>query len=220
MHIEGLKNINAKRFKDFEYTSKRSFQDFLTDEIVFDELKIKNKIDDSYIQFMVLKQCKGLSINAKEAYTIDFLTQLPWLEGIEINFNVKGNIKALYSCTKLKYISIHSKESLDFSHFPDLRICNVSIKKGNLSLYQCINLEFAKISYREDDCYPLGKLVNLRYLELNYNKLKSLNGIETLIKLERLDIENAQIKEIPIEFSKLTKQASQLAPPVTNRIRK
>jgi len=162
---------------------------------------------DEIEEFILKYKIEGIALNLTEKFSFSMIKDMYWLKYLSFNSQYITDIKYLKELKDLEYLMIYGAKynNFDFSIFKRLKKCDISIKKGNMSLYNCLTLESLDINYKEEDCMPLSNLVNLKYLILNASNLKSLNGLDRLEYLEYIEIHNAKIEDVGINWEKLSR---------------
>lgn len=162
-------------------------------------------LNENFEDFMLKHQPKGLQFSIFEPFPLLILEKMSFIEYLHFDSVNAKEIKYLKNCLSLKHLVITGAKynSFNFSIFQKLLKCDLSIKKGNYSLYECKTLEVVEIVYKEEDCYPISKLENLRYLNLQATNLTNLHGLEKLTELIKLEVHNAKIEDINIDWNQL-----------------
>jgi uncharacterized protein with PQ loop repeat len=124
---------------------------------------------------------------------ISFLSKLDFLRSLELYcWDAKG-VKIIESLPQLEILGLQYKsaQKIDLSAFSRLRIALVSWSKGLGSLLELSSLEKLNIkNYPHSDLKPISSMQELKQLYLTSKKLESLNGIEQLNRLEKVDLYN------------------------------
>jgi len=124
---------------------------------------------------------------------ISFLSKLGFLRSLELYcWNAKG-IKVIESLSQLEVIGLQYKsvQKIDLSAFSKLRVALVTWSKGLGSLLDVSSLEKLNIqNYPHNDLKPISSIHGLKQLYLTSRKLESLNGVEQLSELEKLNLYN------------------------------
>lgn len=143
---------------------------------------------------------------------IDFLREVPWLDGLKILDLTIEDISVIHTLPRLRDLSIETYclTPLDFSCWPELQSCVLYWRAGSESLFDArslktlfihrydgkslsslkalsglISLEVANSAV--SDIQDLGAFERLTTLGLyNLRALRSLDGLEQLLQLERL----------------------------------
>lgn len=169
------------------------------------EVNELNSLDKKLENFMIKHQTKGLQLSIFKPFSLSILEKMTFIEYLYFGSEDAKEIKYLKNCLELKHLVITGSKynNFDFSFLEKLLVCDLSIKKGNYSLYECTTLKFIEIVYKEEDCHYLSNLKNLKNLILNASALKSLEGLEKLTKLTKLTIQNTKIEDINIDWNQL-----------------
>lgn len=163
--------------------------------IGFDSVAITSGRIEESLEVMRKNGIKNISINSvwgwRKGATLRFLKDNTWIEGVHIVdegmdislVNGLRNLKTLFLADKYK-------GELDFANFPELRqfssAWNLKQMKNLESCGNCIEMRIWKFPY--DDLNILSKLRKLEKLQLNYGKLRNLDGVENFRNLKQLDI--------------------------------
>jgi len=149
---------------------------------------------------------------------IDFVRELPWLEGFSLTSYKISDFSPLHNLNSLVYLSIagHGKGLIDFSSFPKLECCFLEWWPGVKSVLKCSTLKRAyfnscKVKHSEqlvqlgnlerfvlangpiNEVQHLGNFSKLDYLGLYLlRKVDCLKGLERLSSLEWLHIEGCR----------------------------
>lgn len=122
---------------------------------------------------------------------VSFLSSFPKLRSVEIySHNVK-DLEPICGLSELEAIGLQTeaKTQLHNDYFPFLRVALLQWKKGMEGLLRNETLRyFNVINFPFSDLSPLATLSHLERLALTSRKLSSLNGLEQLRSLKRLDL--------------------------------
>jgi len=125
---------------------------------------------------------------------------------------------------KLEYIYIPDSGGfpvyvdIDFSKLKQLKKVNLQFPQGNVSLYECINIESIDTRYYEKNFTALNKLQKLNFIGAYCDNLESFEGITKLGNLEDMKLETTsslkELKDLHSDtvriFYLYTEQASKL----------
>jgi len=157
---------------------------------------------DEAITFIKKNDCNGLfirSVLGKEEVVPDFsrlkeiADKLIWLSfSTSQTLKKAENFDDIYSLKKLKYLFFNDKEkfSLDLPKFSNLiQLGMGEYWEGLVNLDKAVSLETLVLSkYPKDDLSMLAGLSKLETLHVNNSKIRSLDGIEKLSKLNWLGL--------------------------------
>lgn len=147
-------------------------------------------INSEGISALRLSQCVGPQGGWKDE-DISFVSELHQLRGIEVySWKVK-DISPIQNLKNLENIGLQCefKKSIDFSVFRNLMGCFLRWMPKCDSLFSCHSLKTLNIEwYPYQDLSSLKRLTKLERLQLSSRKLESLSGIESLKKLQVLDL--------------------------------
>jgi hypothetical protein len=169
------------------------------------------------VEFLLEKRIDELELNDGKGWRGDdlsFLATFPHLRSFKIlDFNI-GSVEPVHFLHELRSLDIvtYCKTALRFSAFPRLESCALEWRENATSLFDCLTLtklfvnrydssnttSFGRLANLEslailnaptEDLRGLSGLTKLRFLRLaNLKRLKSLAGIETLTRVEELEI--------------------------------
>ncbi|MBD5140524.1 MAG: leucine-rich repeat domain-containing protein [Ruminococcus sp.] len=158
-----------------------------------------DKIEDVSKALSGIKDYSGIYFQLRDAEVSDlsFLTELPNLKEVEINFCHIDDYSALGDIPTLETLSllysgtrdISQLESLTrYANLKSLRIYHSSI--NDISFIKGLpNLEDLDISYTDvEDISPISSLTNLKHLDI-YNQISDISPIADLTGLEYLSFE-------------------------------
>lgn len=131
-----------------------------------------------------------------KGHELSFLTDLPFLRSLELYCWEAKGIKVIESLPQLEVLGLQCKSSqkIDLSAFTKLRVALITWSKGLGSLLELASLEKLNIqNYPHRNLIPIASMVALKQLYLTSRKLESLEGIEQLSSLERLDLYNCPL---------------------------
>lgn len=162
-------------------------------------LDYANKNSIKSVRITAINQNSGNSYNV----SFDVLSSYTDIKELRIadtfKFSKGSNIEGIYSLEKLEYFSFDAPIfKIDFSKLPNIKKLFCKYTK-NLSNIQCLQKleELQFVSFSEDNLTTLSSLGSLQALYLIRGSFKSLNGVEKLFNLKRLDVSyNAELKDI------------------------
>ncbi len=144
---------------------------------------------------MLAHGIKELNVNYARGFTgtsLDFLKQLPFLEGLLLLVYHIPNTSAVRSLHNLRSFinGCRDKTPLDFDQFPHLEKCGINWRKGSESLFRCSTLKWLNISNLADKTTEdFVRLTNLNLLEVTYGpQVKNLAGLDSLKSLKTLGL--------------------------------
>ncbi|TRW23799.1 hypothetical protein FMM05_11575 [Flavobacterium zepuense] len=157
---------------------------------------IRTAWDESFFQVLMDKNVVELELNDGKGWrgdSVDFLRSFPQLKALTLfDFKIKS-ISAIHHLNELIEIklSTYSDEPVDFSLFPNLRVCSFEWIKGSTSLFNSTGLTSLFInSFNEKSSVLFSKLINLEQLAVLNAPVENINGFFTLTKLKYLRIAN------------------------------
>ncbi|MFC0187156.1 leucine-rich repeat domain-containing protein [Fictibacillus aquaticus] len=184
------------------------------------DVMISSKYLDECIEYINLHHITKIDIKDLyyEGEDLEFLSQCPTVKKVSIASEDLKDISGLFFLENVTHLAIEGttivKKGIDFSLFPNLEslgfqwnkklqgfhqlpalkelyLCNYAPKHGNLEELSALN-ELEELTITQSKVRTLQgiqHLSKLRKLELNYMRtLTSLEGIEGLDSLQRLDI--------------------------------
>lgn len=171
-----------------------------------DPRRIKVSID-----FIKREGIKALKIQDRERIfsNLDFLKECDFVESISIETDDIVDFSGLKYLKKLRIFSCgFLKQKIDFSSFPDLEWLSISYNKNVVGLSECKKLYWLYIeNYKKSDLYEIQDLIHLEYLWLTNSAIESLEGIEKMVNLKRIEIDTARkltsLKGLHENFNKL-----------------
>jgi hypothetical protein len=128
-----------------------------------------------------------------KGHDISFLSNLSFLKSLEIYCWEAKGLKVIESLPKLEVLGLQCKSSqkIDFSNFNNLRVALITWSKGLSSLLDISSIEVLNIqNYPHTNLEPISSISQLKNLYLTSRKLETLNGIEQLQSLLKLDLYN------------------------------
>ncbi len=162
----------------------------------YDSLAIESNRIQECLEEMKRRNLKNMAINSAFGWEIgtqiDFIKDNLWIEGIQIGED-NIDISIINNLTNLKRLGIGTakiKGRLDFCNFPNLEILSVMwIEKQYSNLYCATNLKFISINkFPYDNFEKMSGFSKLEWLQLNYGKLKSVDGVQYIKKLKYFDL--------------------------------
>jgi len=190
--------------------------------------------EDTFVSFFKANNVVELYLNSAFGWndnSLFFLNKIPNLLSLKIlNYKIKS-LEGIESLTKLKCLDLltYAKTPVNFSNFPELEVCGIEWIKGFESIFEAINLKKLLINnYDKKNCDEFSQLINLEKLSIlnaptesleginslkkinylcieNLKKLTSLKGIEGLLELEELEVQKCKAISSLSELSKLKK---------------
>ncbi|WP_107879856.1 hypothetical protein [Neisseria animaloris] len=150
----------------------------------------------------IIGKLSPIFLNSEETTTpidIDFsdlkkYPELPYLS-IENDFKIKKiyNLETLYSLDHLETLCLEQAFEIDISLIKSLKDIRFNYSKKIKNIGNSINLERLHIwSYKAEDLKEFHKLINLKDILLVRPTIKSLNGMEKMLNLEKIDISYAR----------------------------
>ncbi len=147
------------------------------------------------LDFMLTHGIKELNVNYARGFTgtsLDFLKQLPFLEGLLLLVYHIPNTSAVQSLHNLRSFinGCRDKTPLDFDQFPHLEKCGINWRKGSESLFRCNTLKWLNIDKLADKTTEdFVQLTNLNSLEITFGpQVRNLAGLESLKSLRTLGL--------------------------------
>ena len=147
------------------------------------------------LDYMLAHGIKELNVNYARGFTgisLDFLKQLPFLEGLLLLVYHIPDTSAVQSLHNLRSFinGCRDKTPLDFDQFPHLKKCGINWRKKSESLFDCSTLEWLNISNLADKTTEdFVRLTNLKSLEITFGpQVKNLAGLESLKSLRTLGL--------------------------------
>lgn len=182
---------------------------------------IKTEWKDSFLKKLLRKDIKELILNQEKGWrgkNLDFLESLPNLQSLSLLDLSIDSIKGVHFLNNLEQLTLitYAKESIDFDCFPKLTHCSFEWIKGSESLFKLSNLQklfinrynkkhssvFSEFNNLEElsvlnstieDLKGIFILKNLKSIRLgNLRKIVSLDGIQNLKLLEKLEIQSCK----------------------------
>jgi hypothetical protein len=153
----------------------------------------ENRIGESK-EYMLQKGITGLEINMSLGYTkleVDFLSKFNFIDTLSIVHQPLGDVKAINSLHKLKYLELDSYfyNPIDFNNFLKLEDCSIHWTPNAKNLFNCQILKTLYLrSYKNDDLAELEKLKLLEKLSISNSPIKNLKGISNLKNLKELEL--------------------------------
>ncbi|MFN3195251.1 MAG: hypothetical protein ACE364_04800 [Chlorobiota bacterium] len=155
--------------------------------------------------FEILKKKKLNGIKIDTMWEVEddlsFLRDFTFLEGLDISGVDKYNFGFLKYLKNLKTLSIriNAEGQIDFSNLKNLK--NLTLHwKGNevTGLEKCLNLEtLCLVEFSEKNLMNISHFRNLNTLKIKTSSLKSLDGMENLLKLKNIVLGNCRsLKDI------------------------
>ena len=124
---------------------------------------------------------------------ISFLSELKFLRSLELYcWDAKG-VKVIETLPQLEVLGTQFKSSqkINLSNFSRLRVALITWSKGLDSLLGLKSLEKLNVgNFPYRNLEPISKMGKLKQLYLTSRKLETLKGIEHLVSLELLDLNN------------------------------
>lgn len=171
---------------------------FINSSIVYSEEVITINNDTLYnknnLKKKLNKSFKDNNIDLGVFYSEKLLKMSP------NDITARNNYNIFIKKQKINQNNILSSRSIYYSFEDALKD---PIKVRNLSIYGSYKNEI--YSSKTSLPYDLYRLINLKSLKINNNKLEKIEGIGSLENLEELILESNNIKEIPKEIKNLTK---------------
>ena len=145
----------------------------------------------------------------KKMQGLDFLSNLTSLETVKISrgfgfsdgsdFSIKGlsflkNLKFLYMWG-LGIDNVNDLNTLENLNYVKLQENNLTDISG---LTSSANLEFIDLGSSDNlsDITPLGKLTNIKLIDVSFTSLKSLKGLENCANLHGINLERSLVKNL------------------------
>jgi|GEM_PF-831790 hypothetical protein len=146
------------------------------------------------------KNLDGLRIfavfNEDKLDSFDFLSNLLFLETLEITAHGDYNFDFLYSLTNLKKLSINvfGRNIIDLQALKNLISLTIHGEKTRfVGIENCVDLKVLNlIDFKADNFLKLNSLVNLRNLTVKTSSVSSCDGLEKLISLETMLLGNCR----------------------------
>lgn len=136
----------------------------------------------------------GLDLNYALGFKgndLSFLNVCTHLKSFYLTHLTIDNIEAVHRLGSLRQLSLetYAKSPIDFSCFPKLESCSFEWIKSSKSLFDCTKLQNLFVDkLPEKDLRNASKLRRLQVLRLYSASLESLEGIEALVNLRRIEL--------------------------------
>jgi Leucine-rich repeat (LRR) protein len=167
----------------------RTFQ--VEDGEVGKKLVLTGHWNSSVADFMLSQNVRSLELNYAKGWSdgpVSFLSDVPWLEGLDLVSEWHLDIAVVCSLVHLRYLNINQAWSghMDFASLQKLEHCFLECGKGTETILKCANLRYLHLlSYKPRVGDDFGELRTLEVLKLNNSALVSLprlksRGIRTL----------------------------------------
>ncbi|MBQ5947840.1 hypothetical protein [Massilia sp. ST3] len=142
------------------------------------------------VQRSGVKQVFGAPEHGFTETHLDFLAQLPTLEGVWFWNVALDNIDGLYALTKLRRFGMHPKRPpIQFDRFPALESAVVELRPQDSGLDRLASLNFLSLwRYKGKECASLPLAPSLTELQLHWASTESLADLPSLPELRRLEI--------------------------------
>jgi hypothetical protein len=124
---------------------------------------------------------------------ISFLSNLSFLEGVEVYSWAVRDVTPIFRNTRLRYVGIQSKfnSTAEFQALKNLEVCKLYWRPKISGLESCANLRHLNIvDYPDSDLTRFASLSQLARLQISSRTLFSLEGIGSMSGLKVLDIAN------------------------------
>lgn len=151
------------------------------------QLSRKNNIDNI---------CLNPAFGWEDGTPLEFLKNNDWIKGIDI-IGQKCNLTPINYLSKLTYfggVGTNYTGRLDFKNLSHLEYLTFNWDQKKFQHFEVLTkLHEVRIwRWSDEGMHMMQKLIDLKKIELNYSrKLESLQGIENLKSLKRLDIYSA-----------------------------
>src|SRR5262249_42224600 len=130
-----------------------------------------------YMQEHGIKEIQFGITTKEELVLVPLISELNWLEGVQIVSQIAFNPKPLEKLSQLRFLSITApgKRGLDYHAFPKLEHCTVEMcRRDSHTIFDCLALRRIMLEgCQETDFQCLGKLTQLEQLEIAGGKLET-----------------------------------------------
>ena len=123
---------------------------------------------------------------------LSFLNEPEWhfVDKIHIDAD-KKNIYSIYNLKNLKYLSGNFSVPIDYSKFQTLESVSLEWNKNIKNFNKCTCVKYLTLSkFTEKDFSLIATFFELENLKVYYSKVESLNGLQNLNNLIRVDLDN------------------------------
>lgn len=158
---------------------------------------------DVISEFMHEKDIRFISVTGID--DVEFLKTCTFIEGI-ILLGVPKNYEAIYELKNLRKINIYSDKDFDFcfDNFDKLQSCFIENPNRVNALFDCLSLEELTVGgYKSEDLGSVGRLINLKRLDVRTSSIRSLEGIAGLKCMELLELNYLKNLRILSELGEL-----------------
>ena len=137
-----------------------------------------------------VKQVFGAPDHGFAETNLDFLAQLPSLEGVWFWDVALDNVDGLYALPRLRRFGVHSKRPpIQFDRFPALEHAVLELRPKDSGLDRLASLSVLSLwRYKAKDCAALPLPPSLTELQLHWASVESLADLPALPELRRLEI--------------------------------
>lgn len=137
-----------------------------------------------------VRQVFGAPSHGFAETNLDFLAQLPWLEGVWFWDMALNNVDGLYALPHLRRFGVHPKRPpIQFDRFPAMEHAVIELRPKDSGLDRLASLSSLSIwRYKAKDCAALLLPPSLTELQLHWASVESLADLPALPGLRRLEI--------------------------------
>jgi len=142
------------------------------------------------IQRTRVKQVFGSPCHGLAETNLDFLVQLPWLEGVWFWDVALNDVDGLYALPHLRRFGVHPKRPpIQFDRFRAMEHAVIELRPKDSGLDRLASLRFLSLwRYKAKDCASLPLPPSLTELQLHWASVESLADLPALPELRRLEI--------------------------------
>lgn len=143
------------------------------------------QIKDSGLKGVFGSPCFGFA-----GQDLDFLKEIPFIESVWFWDVALNNIEGLYALADLRHFGIHPRRpAIQFNRFRQLQTAVVELRSKDSGLAQLQSLQTLHLwRYKEKDLASLSLPDSLVELKLNWASMTSLDQLQALPNLRRLEI--------------------------------